>query len=122
MLTAGIRERVSHFVNAAGYAPELGTLLVRLVDGNPVLKDIRSVTAYRVERGKDVSKMQEVLQPLAMLYASFVDICGAVTPEYAAQLKKIISQREKQTHDVVANTAPNIEPAVLWRWQMNWNA
>jgi len=122
MLTAGIRERVSHFVNAAGHAPELGSLFVRLADGNPVLKDIRSVTAYRVERGKDVAKMQEVLRPLGMLYANFVDTCGAVTPEYAAQLKKIIMQKQKQSHDVVAGTAPNIEPAVLWRWQMNWNA
>jgi hypothetical protein len=120
MLTAGIRERVSHFVEAAGCAPRLGCLLVRLMDGNPVLKDIRSVTAYRVERGKDVAKMQEVLRPLALLHASFADISGAVLPEYAAKLKKVILQEQKQSQNVLmVGGAPNIEPAVLWRWQMS---
>lgn len=122
MLSAGIRERVSHFVNAAKHAPELGSLLVKLTDGSQILKDLRKVTAHRVERGKDITQMQEVLRPLGLLYARSVEIAGAVTAEYAAELRETIMQKQKHAETEPTSTAPNIEPAVLWRWQHNWNA
>jgi hypothetical protein len=66
--------------------------------------------------------MQEVLRPLGLLHANSVGISGAVTTEYAAQLKQIIMQKQKHTQAEATSTTPNIEPAVLWRWQHNWNA
>jgi hypothetical protein len=122
MLTAGVKDRVTQFVWAADRAGGLGSLSIRLTDGNPILKDIRSVTAHRVDSGKDVATMQEVLEPLALLHASYVDISGFVLLEFASQLKEAILQEQKHPIEDVANGAPNIEPAVLWRWQMNWNA
>jgi hypothetical protein len=66
--------------------------------------------------------MQEVLEPFVLLHASFVEISGSVLPEYGSWLKKAIMQEHKQPTDAVTAGAPNIEPAVLWRWQMSWNA
>ncbi|KIW09530.1 hypothetical protein, variant [Verruconis gallopava] len=122
MLTAGIKDKVMQFVRAISVA-DLGSLSVQLMDGNPILKDLRrGTTAQRVERGKNVASMQEVLEPLMLLHASFVEISGALLPEYATRLKRAILQEPRVRDVVMASVAPNIEPAVLWRWQMNWNA
>jgi hypothetical protein len=123
MLTAGIKDRVMQFARVAGCTPKLGNLSVRLTDGNPILKELRSVQGHRIEQGSNPETIQEVLEPFVLLHASYVEFSGLVLPEYASCLKQGVLQEQKESAQaLVASGGPDIEPAVLWRWQMNWNA
>lgn len=125
-LTAGVRSQVLSFVNEVKEGGSFGRVVVRLSYGNRILSDIRRVKVHCVERGRDSAAAQTVLSPFRFMKGvRRAEICGSVTPEYAAETEQAMTgEKVKEEPLLPVPTAQVIpqDPAVLWRWRNCWNA
>jgi hypothetical protein len=128
-LTAGVMDQVGKFVNEVRERKEFGRVVVRLSEGNQVLSEIRrpGLRVHCVERGTNSALAQTVLSPLHfMRTVGWAEVTGSVTPEYAAEIKRAMTEKDtvgaKSVSPLNISTDMVQDPAVLWRWKNSWNA
>jgi hypothetical protein len=88
-LTIGIRRQVQTLVDELRKSPHLNRVVVRLIDDNTVLSQIRRVRVHRMDADKNTVLTQTVLDPfLDLTGVRCAEIVGAVNPDYKSHVRQ----------------------------------